>query len=79
MAVVTPTDCPKSVCNRCVIEVFNGVFCVVTLRLGFSVGVRAFVIGLSRSLPFFLACCDSRQYVGHYLHTMDNFTWNYIK
>ena len=26
MAVVTPTDCPKLVRNRCVIEVFGGVF-----------------------------------------------------
>ena len=25
MTVVTPTDCPKSVCNRCVNEVFGGI------------------------------------------------------
>ena len=31
MAVVTPTDRPKSVRNRCVIELFGGVVCVVTL------------------------------------------------
>ena len=31
VAVVTPTDRPKSVCNRCVIELFCGVVCVVTL------------------------------------------------
>ena len=31
MAVVTPTDRPKSVPNRCVIELFCGVVCVVTL------------------------------------------------
>ena len=30
-AVVTPTDRPKSVRNRCVIELFCGVVCVVTL------------------------------------------------
>ena len=30
-AVVTPTDRSKSVHNRCVIEPFCGVFCVVTL------------------------------------------------
>ena len=42
MAVVTPTDRPKSVRNRCVIELFCGVVCVVTLpflhfcwRMGF--------------------------------------------
>ena len=31
VAVVTPTDRPKSVRNRCVIELFYGVVCVVTL------------------------------------------------
>ena len=31
MAVVTPTDRPRSVRNRCVIELFCGVVCVVTL------------------------------------------------
>ena len=33
VAVVTPTDRPKSVRNRCVIERFCGVVCVVTLPL----------------------------------------------
>ena len=41
MAIVTPTDRPKSFRNRCVIEV-----CVVTLLVGFSVGVVAFAIEL---------------------------------
>ena len=31
VAVVTPTDRPKSVCNRCLIELFCDVVCVVTL------------------------------------------------
>ena len=31
VAVVTSTDRPKSVRNRCVIELFCGVVCVVTL------------------------------------------------
>ena len=31
VAVVTPTDRPKSVRNRCVIELFCGVVCVVAL------------------------------------------------
>ena len=43
---LTPTDRPKSVRNRCVIEVF-GCF------LDFSVGVGAFVIGLSQISFFF--------------------------
>ena len=33
VAVVTQTDRPKSVRNRCVIELFCGVVCVVTLPL----------------------------------------------
>ena len=31
VAAVTPTGCPKSVRNRCLIELFCGVVCVVTL------------------------------------------------
>ena len=31
VAVVPPTDRPKSVRNRCVIELFCGVVCIVTL------------------------------------------------
>ena len=31
VAVVTPTNHPKSVCNRCLIELLCGVVCVVTL------------------------------------------------
>ena len=55
VAVVTPTDRPKSVRNRCVIEVFGGgVFCVDTLRFGISVGVGVFVKGLSQI--FFSTC-----------------------
>ena len=50
MAIVTLTDRPKSVCNRCVIEVFGGVFMLSRCVLNLSVGVGAFV----RSLPFSL-------------------------
>ena len=56
MAIVTPADRPKLVRNRCVIEVFGGVLCVVTLLLDFSVGVRASVIGLSQISSFSLIC-----------------------
>ena len=52
MAVVTPTDRPKSVRNRCVIELFCGVVCVVTLPFDISVGVGAFVVGLCQ-ISFF--------------------------
>ena len=40
MAVVT--DRPKSVRNRCVIEVIGGVFCVVMLLFGFFSRCRGF-------------------------------------
>ena len=50
MAVVTPTDRPTSVCNRCVI----GVLCC-RLVVEFPVGIRAFVIGLSQISFFFFS------------------------
>ena len=53
MALVTPTDRPKSVRNRCLIELFCGVVCVVTLPFWHSVGVGVFVIGLSQISSFF--------------------------
>ena len=42
MAIVTPADRPKSVRNRCVIEVFGGVLCVVTLLFGFFCRCKGF-------------------------------------
>ena len=41
VAVVTPSDHPKSVRNRCVIEVFGGVFVLSHCFLDFSVDVEA--------------------------------------
>ena len=41
ITVVTPTDNPKSVHNRCVIEVFGGVLCCQCV-FEFSVGIRVF-------------------------------------
>ena len=54
VALVTPTDRPKSVRNRCLIELFCGVVCVVTCPFDISVGVGAFVIGLGQISPFCL-------------------------
>ena len=54
MAIVTPTDHPKSVRNRCVIEVFGGVFALSYCFFDLSVGVGAFVIGLSQISFLFL-------------------------
>ena len=53
VTAVTPTDRPKSVRNRCVIKVFDGILCCL---VAFSVGVEAFVIGLSQISSFFLSC-----------------------
>ena len=46
VAIVTPTDHPKSVRNRSVIELFCGPFDI-------SVGVGVFVIGLSQIFSLF--------------------------
>ena len=54
MAIVTPTDRHKSVRNRCVIEVYGGVFVLSRCLLGFSLDVGAFVIGLSQISSFSL-------------------------
>ena len=53
MAIVNPTERPKSVRNRCVIEVFGRVFVLSRCFSDFSVGVRTFVIGLSQISSFF--------------------------
>ena len=44
VVVITPTDCPKSVRNHCVIEVFGGVLCchIHHCSFEFSVGVWTF-------------------------------------
>ena len=53
VTVVTPTDHPKSVRNRCVIEVLVAFFVLSRCFLDFSVGEGAFVIGLSQISSFF--------------------------
>ena len=53
MAVVTPIDRPKSVRNRYVIKVFDGVFVLSRCLLDFSVSVEAFDIGLNQISSFF--------------------------
>ena len=54
VAVVSPADRPKSVRNRCVIELFCGVVYVTLCPFDISVGVGPFVIGLSQITSFFL-------------------------
>ena len=53
MAVVTPTDRPKSVHNRCLIERFVALFVLSLCPFDISVCVGAFVIGLSQISSFF--------------------------
>ena len=47
VAVVNPTDRPKSVRNRCLIEIFVALFVLSLFPFDISAGVGAFVIGLS--------------------------------
>ena len=54
VAVVTPTDRPKSVRNRCLIELFLWRCLCCHCPFDISVGVGAFVIGLSQ-ISFFLS------------------------
>ena len=58
MTAVTSTDRPKSVRNSCVIKVFGGVFMLSRCFLDCSVGVGAFVTGLSQISSFF--SCHTR-------------------
>ena len=59
MAIVTPTDRPKSARNRYEIDVFGRVFflCCHFCFLDITVGVGAFVIGLSHIYAFFSQLC----------------------
>ena len=52
-ANVTPTDRPKLVRNRCVIEVFGGVYVLSRCFFDISVDVGDFVVGLSKISSFF--------------------------
>ena len=52
VAVVTPTDRPKSVRNRCVIELFVALFVLSHCPFVISVGV-GFFIGMSQITSFF--------------------------
>ena len=53
VAVVTPSDRPKSVRNRCVIELFVALFVLLLCPFDISAGVGAFVIGLSQISSLF--------------------------
>ena len=52
VALVTPTDRPKSVRNCCLIELFVALFVLSFCPFDISVGVGAFVIGLGQISSF---------------------------
>ena len=54
ICLVLPTDRPKSVRNRCVIEVLGGIFYNVTIRFGFFCGCRGFCNRTESDLFLFL-------------------------
>ena len=58
VAVVTPTDRPKSVRNRYLIELFVALFVFSLCPFDISVGVGAFVIGLSQISSFLSLCTN---------------------
>ena len=53
VAVVTPTDHPKSVRNHCVIDLFVALFVLSLCPFDISTGVEVFVIGLIQISSFF--------------------------
>ena len=57
VAVVTPTDRPKSVRNRCLIELFCGVVCVVTLPFWHFCWCMGFCHRTESDLFLFLFMC----------------------
>ena len=61
VTAVTPTDRPKSVRNRCVIEVFGGVFYVFMLLFGFSCKCRGFCHRTPSDIFLFSLNCDISQ------------------
>ena len=52
VTVITPTDRPKSVHNRCVIELFGDVFVLSHCPFDISVCIGAFVVGLIQISSF---------------------------
>ena len=63
LAVVTPTDRPKSVRNCCLIELFCGLFVMSLCPFDISVGVGAFVKGLGQISSFLSLYCNIRRLI----------------
>ena len=65
VAVVTPTDCPKSVRNCCFIELFCGVVCVTTLPLRHICWYRRFCHRTGSDLLLFVSQKNSMELLEH--------------
>ena len=61
LKIVTPTDRPKSVRNRCVIKVFGGVFYVVTSLFGFFCECKGFCHRTESNLFLFFSTLEHLQ------------------
>ena len=70
MAVVTPTDRPKSVRNRCLIELFCGVVCVVTLPFWYFCWCRGFCHRTGSDLLYFFS--KTKELTWRYNHCCTN-------
>ena len=70
VAVVTPTDRPNSIRNRCEIEYFVALFVMPLCPFDISVGTVAFVIGLRQISSLFLSIDESIIY--RYINTILN-------
>ena len=68
VTAVTPTDRPKSVRNRCVIEVFDGFFCVVSLLFGIFCWCRGFCHRTESDLFLFHLTKDMRKFTSVILY-----------
>ena len=75
VAVVTPTDRPKSVRNRCLIELFCGVVCVFTLPFWHFRGCRGFCQRTESDLLLFVPIGNKhfRFYGSSMVYTMSLF------
>ena len=69
--VVTPTDRPKSVRNRCLFELFCGVVCVVTLPFGHFCWCRGFCHRTGSDLLLFVS-------TSYYMHISINLLWSLV-
>ena len=78
VAVVTPTDRPKSVRNRCLIELFLWRCLCCHFPFDISVGVGAFVIGLSQISSFLSSEDLPKLWWEQFDSLMGKLTWGWM-